>query len=155
MHNSEQGFLQYFSSADLKELHKRDPWCLHRRKLEAAGIQITPSAAVGLDAVRPGLVLCTGFIATLPPCWLQSVIITYPDFSGATCQNYIFMTKIVEGSRMLQNSIFYSKSMVKTRLFMHYTLNSAIVTFSSLFLAVIDEARKIYHEIFGNILLPP
>lgn len=74
-----------------------------QEETEAERIQITPSAAVVLEC--PRIVFCTlGFTATLPSYGPQSVIITCPAFSEATCRKYMLMIKIVGGSRMLQNS---------------------------------------------------
>lgn len=105
MHNSKQVFLQYFSSADVKELHKGDNHCLHRRKLrlrESKSLTI-----LHWDLMLWGPIWCSAQCFTiLCSCWLPNVIITCPDFSGTTCQKHMLTIKIVEGAWMLPNNIF-------------------------------------------------
>lgn len=88
----------------------------------------------------PSLVFCTWFYCHLP------LLLTSECYHHLSRLQWSHLPKLDAHDKDcwrvqdVTEQFFDSKSMVKTRIFlMHYTLNSAIIAFLPLFLAIIDE----------------
>lgn len=98
-HNSEQAFLQYLASSDVKGLQKRDHYCFHTGKLRHERIQLTSCDAVGLKAHLQASAGSSAYYVLLPPyASVDFSVIIWPGCSGATCQKHMLMMKIVGGA---------------------------------------------------------